>query len=253
MLRDLAKRMIIGTAWEGPIKRVHSAITHSKNSQYDYQTIEIMRRVLRPTSVAVDVGSFQGGMLRHMLRFAPHAQHFAIEPIPELADALRSRFPTCHVVHAALGEELGRATFRQVIRNPALSGLKRRVDLAEDQPIREFEVPVETLDHILLADTHIDFVKIDVEGAELGVLRGGLKTLRRSRPIIVFEHGLGGADSYGSSPAGLFDIVTLELDLKISLLGAWLNHDPPLERLEFIRQFEQSVNYYFVAAPENLP
>jgi FkbM family methyltransferase len=245
---DLAKRLIIGSRWEGPIRRGHSFLTGSKNSRYDYETIEIMRRVLRPASVGVDVGAFQGGMLRHMRRFAPMARHFAFEPIPRLADELRRRFPDCRVVPAAVGEREGVATYREVVRSPALSGLRRRIDLPADAATREYEVPVETLDHVIPPDAVIALVKIDVEGGELGVFRGARETLRRCRPVVVFECGLGGADSYGTRPGELHGFVAKELGLRIFLLQAWLDGGAPLSEDEFVTQFDQSLNYYFVAA-----
>lgn len=249
MIRDLAKRLIIGTRWEATIRHAHGLLTGSKNSRYDYQTIAIMRRVLGPDSVAVDVGSFQGGMLRHMMRFAPRGRHVAFEPIPRLAEDLSRRFPTCRIVPAAAGESPGEATFREVTRSPALSGLRRRIDLPPDTAIREYTVPVETLDRVIPATDAVALVKIDVEGNELAVLRGGRETLRRCRPVVVFECGLGGADSYGIRPETLFAFVTLELGMRIFLLDAWLKRSAPLSETEFVARFDRGIDYYFVAAP----
>lgn len=248
MLREWAKRMILGTPWEGPLKHLHSAVTRSKNSRYDAQTIEIMRRVLHPGSVAIDIGAHQGGMLRHVLRFAPGSEHIAVEPIPELSESLRARFPRCRIVQAALADRVGIATFQHVTRAPALSGLKRRVDLSANEPVHEITVPVETLDHLVPPDLPIAFIKMDVEGGELGVFRGGRETLRRCRPVVVFESGLGGADSYGTKPAELFAAIS-EPGLALYLLDAWLRGSAPLDEGEFARQFNERLNYYFVAAP----
>lgn len=231
------------------MKRLHYLLTRTKNSLYDVQTIAIMRRILKPDFVAVDVGAFEGSMLRHMLRFAPDARHYASEPIPRLCQRLRERFPGCEVVNAALGETRGTATFHEAVETPAMSGLRRRTDLPAETVVREIPVQVETLDHAIPPGAAVAFLKIDVEGGELGVLRGGRDTIRRCRPVIVFECGLGGADSYGSRPEDLYDFVTADLGLKISLLGAWLEHRPPLAREEFARQFDQSLNYYFIASP----
>jgi hypothetical protein len=49
------------------------------------------------------------------------------------------------------------------------------------------DVPVVTLDG-LLDGRRPRFVKIDVEGTELEVLRGAWETLTRARPVLVFEH-----------------------------------------------------------------
>jgi hypothetical protein len=48
-----------------------------------------------------------------------------------------------------------------------------------------FIVPIRRLDDIAPSTTKL--IKIDVEGAEISVLRSGLKTLHRDRPSIIME------------------------------------------------------------------
>jgi FkbM family methyltransferase len=248
-MRDLIKRAIIGTPWEGAVRRAHSALTGSKSSLYDSQTIDIMRRTLRPDSTAIDVGAFEGGMLRHMFRFAPQGRHFAFEPIPEKFERLRQAFPQARVHPHALGAEQGTVTFHSVVGHPALSGLRRRLEELPNEEVREVQVSLETLDRVIPADLPIAFIKIDVEGGELGVFRGGVQTLRRNRPVIVFECGVGGADYFGSTPQEIFDFLAEEAKLKVSLLGAWLAGQPSLSREAFTEEFEKRRNFYFVAHP----
>lgn len=45
---------------------------------------------------------------------------------------------------------------------------------------------LKTLDSLNIKE-HIDLIKIDVEGAEIETLRGGLKTIEKNKPIIVIE------------------------------------------------------------------
>jgi Methyltransferase FkbM domain len=47
------------------------------------------------------------------------------------------------------------------------------------------QVPVHTLDSYQLDD--VALLKIDVEGMEADVIRGGLDTIRRNRPVIFAE------------------------------------------------------------------
>ena len=62
---------------------------------------------------------------------------------------------------------------------------------------------------------HPAFVKIDVEGAEEEVLLGALETLRRHRPLVAFEHGLGSADVYGTTPDRIHDLLCGQLGYEI--------------------------------------
>jgi FkbM family methyltransferase len=248
-MRQLIKRAVIGTRWEEPIKRAHSALTGSKSSLYDAQTIAIMRRVLRSDSTAVDVGAFEGGMLRHMFRFAPQGRHFAVEPLPNLALRLTQSYPAARVYACALGAERGVVPFHQMIDHPALSGLRQRQEHLPNERSRETQVPMETLDTVIPPDHPIAFLKVDVEGGELGVFHGGAQTLKRNRPVVVFECGVGGADCFGSTPREIFEFLHEAAGLRVSLLGAWLDGRQPLSKESFTAEFEGRLNFYFVAHP----
>jgi FkbM family methyltransferase len=173
MFTGLAKRTLIGTRWEEPFRNLHAKLTGRKGSLYDSQTIAVMRRVLRPGEVGVDVGAFEGAFLRHMMRLAPGVQHYAFEPNPNQFGKLASRFPGMHVYPYAIGAEPGTATFHCMTEHPALSGLNVREHDLSGETVSEVRVTVETLDRVLPEDMNIRLIKVDVEGAELGVFSGG--------------------------------------------------------------------------------
>jgi hypothetical protein len=68
------------------------------------------------------------------------------------------------------------------------------------------QVELRTLDSFGL--TRLDFLKVDVEGMELQVLRGAADTLRRTRPILYVEN-----DRADRSQALMDHIVSLGYDL----------------------------------------
>ncbi len=167
---------------------------------------------LAPDANCVDVGAHAGDVLADLVRCAPRGRHVAFEPLPELAADLRRRFPEVRVEEAAVADEPGRATFTRVVGAPALSGLRDRSDGAG---VEHFDVRLTTLDEALPADYVPALIKIDVEGGELGVLRGAVETLRRHRPVVVFEHGRGGAAHYGTRPEDVFALLVDDVGLRI--------------------------------------
>lgn len=243
-----ASKALLGTRFEGPAKRLYAAVTGNRNCAYDWQTIAVMRRVLRRDSNGVDVGAFEGGMLRHLCRLAPKGRHVAFEPNPEKAARLQEAFPGVTVFPAAVAAAPGEAAFYRARVHPALSGLRERAEVIGEEGTEKIQVRVETLDRAIPHDLPIAFVKIDVEGGELGVLRGGMETLRTWRPVVVFESGLGGADYFGTRPETVHDLLR-DAGLNVSLMDAWLRGGPALERAAFVSEFDGRGNFYFVAHP----
>ena len=90
-----------------------------------------------------------------------------------------------------------------------------------------------------------------MEGAELQVFRGAIETIKNNRPIIIFEHGLGAADYYGTRPEDIEDLLVGQCGLKLFLMAEWLesNGRTFLNRQAFCEQFSRGKNFYFMAAP----
>jgi FkbM family methyltransferase len=218
---------------------------------YDTQTVAIMRRVLARDSICIDVGASRGELLAHMVRLAPLGQHIAFEPLPEFHRALTKKFPRVQVHQLALSDSAGRSIFQHVVSNPAYSGFKRRAYPNSEERVEEIEVNTARLDDVIDPELPVRFVKIDVEGGELLVLRGSVDTIRRHQPFIVFEFGLGAADYYGTQPDEMYDLLA-GCGLTVSLLSNWLKDGNPLSKQQFEAEFRGYGNYYFVAHPARL-
>ncbi len=158
--------------------------------------------LIEPDHNCVDVGAHIGSLLAEIDRLAPRGSHVAFEPTPQKAQWLRRRFPRVEVIEAATWDEPGTALFHEDVDRPGLSGLREPVD---DSTIRRHEVQVVTIDGTLGDRDRIDFLKIDVEGAELSTLRGAEHTVERHRPAILFECGTGTElERFGHTRADLF-------------------------------------------------
>jgi FkbM family methyltransferase len=230
----------------GRVREVRAAFDSSarRTLRDDHAMRVVLATALRSTSNAIDVGANEGELLELITAIAPAGRHIAYEPVPVLHAALAARFPSVEVRGRALSDEAGMFEFAHVVDLPTRSGLLVRTDLPPGAGrVERISVAVERLDDAL-EDTYVpSLIKIDVEGAELNVMRGAASTLERHRPFVLFEHGIGGADLYGAGSGDLFDL------LKDSGLRIFdLDGDGPYSRGRFESMFTQPL-WNYLAAP----
>jgi FkbM family methyltransferase len=138
---------------------------------------------------SIDVGASEGIYTVHIVDRSRDC--LAFEPRPTQASAL-TEMARClalpvQVEAVALSDMQGEAKLRILERDEGRSTIERDNPLAaaDSSVTHEFTVPTRRLDDYQLGA--VGFVKIDVEGHELAVLRGGLETIRRSIPLILIE------------------------------------------------------------------
>ena len=176
--------------------------------------MQLLAFTLRPGSCCVDVGCHQGEILREIVRLAPEGRHVAFEPVPASHARLASEFPHVDVRHAAASDTDGEAEFTVVPDLPSHSGLRERTYPGSPR-LEKITVRTERLDGALPEGFAPDFLKVDVEGAELQVFRGALETLRRHRPTVWFEHGAGSSDHYGTTATDVHRLLVGDAGLRI--------------------------------------
>ncbi|MFM2386153.1 MAG: hypothetical protein RL660_910 [Bacteroidota bacterium] len=229
------------------IKRLPIAFT--KNQQYDRDTKRVLNVVLSASSNCIDIGCHKGEIMDEFLQRAPQGQHYGFEPIPNMYRALVSKYaqhPNVHIHELALSDKLGSTRFNYVSSNPAYSGmLKRQYDRPEEQD-QQITVATNLLDNMIEAQTAITLIKIDVEGGEYQVLQGAKQTIARTKCLVIFEHGLGASDVYGTTPQMIF-IYFASINYNITTMAAWLKQKAPFNEQQFVEQFMQKKNYYFLA------
>lgn len=183
----------------------------------------------------VDIGASAGHLLRYMVRYAPDGRHFAFEPLPNRAAALREAFPQVEVREAAVAASAGRRRFLRVVEADTRSGFE--VPGNGVHAIEELEVEVQVLDRALPSDYAPSLIKVDVEGAELDVLQGGLAALSKHKPIVAFEH-----DARGDT-AGVFELLTQDAGLRIFDMDG----DGPLTEVELRTKVTRGSHWNFIA------
>ncbi|HEX4188466.1 MAG TPA: FkbM family methyltransferase [Solirubrobacteraceae bacterium] len=186
---------------------------------------------LPPDGTYVDVGTNRGQVLSDAVRVAPRGRHIAFEPIPALAAEVASTFPTVDCRRLALAAERGVAQFCHFRKLDGWSGLRRSPAISDERGAPEYiTVEVSTLDTELDGITP-DVVKVDVEGAELGVLEGGRTVLARARPVVILEHVSAASELYGVTSQALWELLD-DLDYQLFAVSG----EGPFGRSDFARE-----------------
>lgn len=137
---------------------------------------------------AIDIGANVGLWTRTMARCFERVECF--EPNPECHEAFwvnNEGQPLISLHSVALGEVAGKARLNNKLRSTGFTRI--------DEKHGDLDIEIRTLDSYGFTD--VDFIKIDVEGFEYYVIKGGMKTIQQSKPVIVIEQKPENAERFG--------------------------------------------------------
>jgi FkbM family methyltransferase len=218
-----------------------------KNLQYDREALEVMRRCMARDALGIDGGAHRGDFLRQLFRVSPDGRHYAFEPLPQLAAQLEHDFPTARIRAIALAQESGTTSFVHVLNDPGYSGLRERTYDREDPELERIEVRQARLDDLLDPEDAPAFIKLDLEGGEYHALLGAVETIRRHRPVIVFEAGEPSSGHYGITPRMIHALFRERLGYGLTTMARWLAGEPALDETAFLDIYPEE--FYFLGDP----
>ena len=170
-----------------------TVISHSLKlyGEWAQHEINLIAYFIQPGSVVVDAGAFIGtharafstlvGKSGKVLAFEPRRN--AVEIMNE--NAKLSPIGNVSVINSALGAAERKLTVAITHANSNINYGALTLEPLISQDDSGEEITVTTLDAYKFE--RLDFVKIDVEGMELDVLKGAVETIERCRPVIFVE------------------------------------------------------------------
>jgi FkbM family methyltransferase len=161
---------------------------------HDWRPIFTMEKILQPGNVMIDVGANQGEYTLWAARKVfPNGKVLAFEPMESLFEQLQEninlnpRFAQI-ITPFKLGLSDHKGDINLYGKANDNEGVNTIYPTTEHQILIQ-KIALDSLDnHLAYQDiSRIDLIKIDVEGAELQVLRGAKKALLEFKPSLIIE------------------------------------------------------------------
>ncbi|QMU28954.1 FkbM family methyltransferase [Adhaeribacter radiodurans] len=156
-----------------PIKSLYQVITESTDKE-QWHYYEIPETQVAQNDVVVDCGAAEG--LFSLIVAKRCAKVYAIEPLPSFNQSLKltfAKFQNVELIACALSNKSGNAFMNDHDISSAISD-------TGNVPIK-----IETIDNLFFnKGIEINYLKADLEGYEMDMLKGATKTIKRSRPKV---------------------------------------------------------------------
>ncbi len=178
------------------VRKCHYLRVVKNFSDSEEPDLAMVKRLVKSGDLVVDIGANIGVYTSRLSKLVGTAGTvISIEPIPPTYDVLQNTvsrlgFGNCVLVNAALAAATGSAVMEVPIGSSGSENLYRAhiVNTPSGENLAHYKVRVETLDNLLRGEERrVSFIKVDVEGAELGLLQGSHETIKRSKPIWLIE------------------------------------------------------------------
>jgi FkbM family methyltransferase len=159
-------------------------------NKVEREDCEMVMNVTEDGMTIFDIGANVGWYSLTLAKRYPKSHVYAFEPVPRTYTVLQKHItmngiPNITPFNFGFSDKEGTFDFYYY---PEDSGNASLTNVSGYTNVETIQCQVWWMDRFVHENnTHPDFIKCDVEGAELLVFKGGLKTLERDKPIIFTE------------------------------------------------------------------
>lgn len=161
--------------------------------QYEKETNDLLFEYIKPGQIVIEAGANNGTETLLLSRLVGSTgKVFAFEPVEHIYKTLQLNLAInyCDNVVAeqkALGESNGELYFNVLSEDFCNQGMASKYD--ERSADAKVLVQQTSIDSFVTQNNiqSVDFIKMDIQGAEIELLKGAQNTLQKSKPIIFTE------------------------------------------------------------------
>lgn len=157
---------------------------------YEASDLSMILNLINEGSTVFDIGGNIGWYAINIARSKKNVHVHAFEPIPKTFNYLKRNLEL-NDIHTVHPHNFGFSNKEQDLAfyyYPEVSGNASMANVSNNIAAQQITCHVRKLDdYILENNLSVDFIKCDVEGAELFVFQGGIRSLRQHKPVIFAE------------------------------------------------------------------
>lgn len=210
---------------------------------YEKEESQMMENLIADGDVFFDIGANIGWYSINIAASRRASTIYAFEPVPATYNHLKTNlnlnsFGNIKSFNFGFSEQAGQFTFYYP---PEGSSNASSVNLTGRSDVKFAQCQVYTLDEFTRSTgTRVDFIKCDVEGAELLVFKGGLETIKRDKPAILSEILRKWSAQFNYSPNEIFSLFR-SIGYRV-----FTTNNGYLEEFELMDDNTTQTNYFFL-------
>lgn len=170
----------------------------------------------------LDIGA-QSGCFSLAAKYYPNTIWHSFEPDPSnyslLLDNLKlNNIHNVNTYETALSDKVGKATLKICDFHKGLNTLGENLIRFSPENSINCIVETNTIDNLFLSKK-IDLIKIDTEGSEYDIIKGGIQTIKKYKPKILLEYYQDNLNQFGKKTNDIDELLE-EINYKISWIFA---------------------------------
>jgi FkbM family methyltransferase len=215
---------------------------------YERDELAMQLRLIENNFSVFDIGANLGWFALHVAKYNRTVKVFSFEPIPNTFKFLnenikRNSLGNINTFNFGFSDKTGEVSF---FYDAELSVNASLTNVSENRSISEIKCRVTTLDEFSAQENmSIDFIKCDVEGAELLAFKGGIQSIRKNLPVIYCEMLRKWTARFNYHPNDIIDF------FGSFGYGCFIIKDNKLEKFFRVNESTAETNYFFLHAEKH--